>query len=263
MIRNRSAGHFVAETGVDVPAVTADQMREVDRIATTETGPGLLQMMENAGRSLASLAIELMGPHWKASKVMVLAGGGGNGGGGICAGRHLANRGVPVTLCFGNRRELSEATRTQHRIFLGTAGREVQLADLDHSQPDLIVDALVGYGLKAAPRETTVELIAWAGARDVPVLALDVPSGIDATTAHAPGAFIRPTWTMTLALPKLGLSPQNSGQIVLADIGIPVGVLRRVAPDYMPPYGKHFCVGLRYVGSSSSEVEATHRQPRV
>ena len=79
---------FVTEHGVDVPAVDSDQMREVDRIAVEETGPNLYQMMENAGRNLASLAIEVLGKAWSEARILVLAGSGGNGGGGICAARH-------------------------------------------------------------------------------------------------------------------------------------------------------------------------------
>jgi len=62
MISEHTKGRFIADTGIDVAAVSSEQMRELDRIATEETGPSLLQMMENAGRSLALLAIELMGP---------------------------------------------------------------------------------------------------------------------------------------------------------------------------------------------------------
>ena len=112
---------------------------------------------------------------------MILAGSGGNGGGGICAGRHLANHGVPVSLCLSNPRDLSEAAAVQRKIFQSTAGKEVQIREITHLKADLIVDALIGYGLKSAPRGATAELIAWAGTRDVPIIALDVPSGIDAT----------------------------------------------------------------------------------
>ena len=76
---------FVTERGIVVPAVDSAQMREVDRIAVEETGPNLFQMMENAGRNLALLAIQLLGEGWERAKVLVLAGSGGNGGGGICA----------------------------------------------------------------------------------------------------------------------------------------------------------------------------------
>ena len=89
---------YVTGSGVEVPAVTADQMREVDRIAIEETGPNLYQMMENAGRNLASMTIRLLGPGWRDDTIVVLAGTGGNGGGGICGARHLANHGGEVTV---------------------------------------------------------------------------------------------------------------------------------------------------------------------
>lgn len=251
MISDHNTAYFIADTGIDVPAVSSEQMRELDRIATEETGPSLLQMMENAGRSLALVAIELMGPRWRSARVVILAGKGGNGGGGICAGRHLANHGVPVSLCLSNPCDLSEATALQHRTFQFTAGREVQIGEIADLEADLILDALIGYGLKSAPRDTTAELITWAGACDTPILALDVPSGIEATTGEAPGAFIRPTWTMTLALPKVGLLPQNTGQLFLADIGIPVAAFRRLVPNYISPYGNRFWVGLKHSLSTS------------
>src|SRR6516225_9315083 len=82
------SSRFVTAYGVEVPAVDAAQMREVDRIAMEETGPNLFQMMENAGRNLARLAIDVLGDRWQEAKVLVLSGSGGNGGGGICAARH-------------------------------------------------------------------------------------------------------------------------------------------------------------------------------
>src|SRR6516225_11038317 len=91
---------FVTERGIVVPAVDSAQMREVDRIAVEETGPNLYQMMENAGRNLALLAIQLLDEGWERAKVLVLAGSGGNGGGGICAARHLANHNVNVAVCL-------------------------------------------------------------------------------------------------------------------------------------------------------------------
>jgi len=82
---------FRTDRGVLVPAVTTEQMREVDRIAVEETGPNLYQMMENAGRNLTAVALEMLGDGSTESRILVLAGTGGNGGGGICAARHLAN----------------------------------------------------------------------------------------------------------------------------------------------------------------------------
>lgn len=238
-------GHFIAETGVHVPAVTAEQMRELDRIAIQDTGPNLLQMMENAGRNMALLAMELMASHWRTARVMVLAGSSGNGGGGICSARHLANHDVAVGLCLAAPDDLSEAAAVQRRIFRFTKGDEVKPSELANLQPDLIIDALIGYGLKAGPHGATAELIAWANEAKIPILSLDVPSGIEATTGESPGKFIRPTWTMTLALPKTGLTPQNTGQLVLADLGIPSAAIRRLAPGYISPYDKRSWVNLK------------------
>jgi NAD(P)H-hydrate epimerase len=104
---------YVTDSGMQVPAVAADGMREIDRSAIEETGPNLFQMMENAGRNLALQAIEVIGPAWRERHVVLLAGAGGNGGGGICAARHLANRGADVALVSRGKasrpRQLSES----------------------------------------------------------------------------------------------------------------------------------------------------------
>ncbi len=83
---------WFTDSGIAVPVVTTDQMREIDRIAIDETGPNLFQMMENAGRNIALQVMEILGVRRNTAKAIVLAGGGGNGGGGICAARYLANR---------------------------------------------------------------------------------------------------------------------------------------------------------------------------
>jgi NAD(P)H-hydrate epimerase len=111
-------------------------------------------------------------------------------------------------------------------------------------QPDLIVDALIGYSLTGPPRGTAAELIRWANGR-APILSLDVPSGLDATTGEAPGEVARARWTMTLVLPKTGLLDERAGELVLADIGIPEGVYRRAAIPYRTPFDRRTRVPLR------------------
>ncbi len=93
---------------------------------------------------------------------------------------------------------------------------------------DLIIDAVIGYSLSGAPRGRALEMIEWANNTTTPVLSLDVPSGLDASTGEAPGAVIEATHTMTLALPKYGLCSAQAGELSLADIGIPVEVYRRL-----------------------------------
>lgn len=235
---------FLTVSGLEVPAVTADQMRQIDCLATTGSGPFLLQMMENAGRSLAALAIRQLGLAWRESPILVLAGDGGNGGGGICAARHLHNHGALVTLLVPSGRRASDAARSQRDLFRLAGGREVTCSDLPGLVPTLILDAMIGYGLAEAPDTRTADLIHWANASSATVLSLDMPSGIDATTGRAPGAAIVAHTTLTLALPKRGLHAPEAGQIRLADIGIPPRLYRDVGLTYSPPFEGEWDVGL-------------------
>lgn len=236
---------FVTDRGVEVPSVSESQMQEIDRIAIEVTGPDLLQMMENAGRNLAIQAIELLGDDWKAARIMVLAGKGGNGGGGICAARHLANRGANVGVLLANPGELSEAAAWQRHIYAATSGGIVANGTMSSEKPDLIIDALIGYSLAGPPRSDIEELIDWANSHGSPALSLDIPSGIDSTTGEAPGAFIKAVCTLTLALPKTGLGNQAAGEIMLADIGIPARTFEIAGIQYESPFESGFTTPLR------------------
>ena len=235
---------FFTDSGIEVPAVTAEQMRDVDHIAGEETGPNLFQMMENAGRNLALLAIAVLGDVWSKATIVVLTDSGGNGGGGICAARHLANHGINVRLCIAEPDCLEEVPAFQRKIFQSTNGEEIARDSLGGERADLIIDALIGYRLRSAPRNPVAKLIHWANGTGTPILALDVPSGLDATTGQTPGECIRPHWTMTLALPKTGLLPQRTGQLFLADIGIPEQTYRRLGLSYVNPFAKSFWIPL-------------------
>lgn len=87
---------FTLADGTAIPAVSAEQMLEVDRLANGKYRLGILQMMENAGRSLSGQVMAELGA--SGGHVVVLAGGGGNGGGGLCCARHLCNHGVEVAV---------------------------------------------------------------------------------------------------------------------------------------------------------------------
>jgi NAD(P)H-hydrate epimerase len=205
------------------PAVTANQMREVDRAMVQEFHIELVQMMENAGRSLADLAQQLFAP----ANVAVLAGGGGNGGGGLVAARHLANRGVAVTVTLARaEHELAPVTLQQLDI-LRRMG--VPIAS-DPAEADLVIDALIGYSLRGNPAGRAAELIEGANRQPAPVLSLDAPSGLDVTTGLAGSPCVKATATLTLALPKtgLGLAPELVGRLYLADISVPQRVYERM-----------------------------------
>jgi NAD(P)H-hydrate epimerase len=236
---------FVTSGGIEVPAVTADQMREVDRIAIEETGPNLYQMMENAGRNLAAMTIRLLGPDWRGDKIVVLAGTGGNGGGGICGARHLANRGGEVMVVVSDESRLGEVPAQQLATYRGSNGRVLDPGELGGIGPSLIVDAVIGYSLSGPPRGAALHMIEWAKNEEVAALSLDVPSGIDSTTGEAPGDHVIASLTMTLALPKTGLDAAVVGELWLADIGIPGETYRRAGLRVpMGLFGDEFIVPI-------------------
>ncbi|HKJ26730.1 MAG TPA: NAD(P)H-hydrate epimerase [Anaerolineales bacterium] len=230
---------------VSVPSVDETQMREVDRIAMEDFGLGILQMMENAGRSLASLALRLVGEG--GFQFVVAAGTGGNGGGGICAARHLYNRGYPVALLLTKPPETYTGAAGVQLNILQKAGLVPapldQAADLCSSAA-LILDALIGYSLKGAPRGGSQHLIEAINASGRPVLSLDLPSGLDATTGSTPGEVVAATATLTLALPKPGLANPTAGKLYLADIGIPPQVYAQMGIHFEPFFGQEYVLQL-------------------
>lgn len=235
---------FKTTSGIVVPAITTEQMIEVDRITVEETGPNLFQMMENAGRNLALSAIDILGNTWQKAKIVVLCGTGGNGGGGICAARHLANRNTNVKICITNSEKLKEVPAYQLEVYRSTSGIEIGINELPNEKPDLIIDAVIGYSLKSYPRGYSLEMINWANNQPAIILSLDVPSGVNTTTGDTPGAFIKPERTLTLALPKTGLLPELTGDLYLADIGISETVYSKIRIKYNSPFGEKFIVKL-------------------
>lgn len=243
---------FLTPDGHTVPAVTAEEMRQVDEVAESRFGLGVLQTMENAGRSLARHARELRAKAGGHGHVAVLAGGGDNGGGGLCAARHLANHGVPVRVVLDrDPADLTGPAAAQART-LGETGVDLPAATGGGAAPGVgaaiadapvLVDALVGYGPTEALRGPTADLAAACNRQDGRVLSNDVPSGVDATTGDRHGVVVRPDRTLTLALPKTGLV-DLSGDLWLADVGIPAAVYRRVGVDYESPFDGEYWVRL-------------------
>ncbi len=225
---------FRTPTGQPVTAVTADEMRDVDRVAVDEVGLALLQMMENAGRALAWHTRDV-----RDGDVVVVAGNGGNGGGGLVCARHLANRGVPVRAVLDRPPEnLTDAAAHQHHVLdeMGvpvTTGVE-SLAGIDGDPA--VVDALIGYGLSGELRPPADAYVDRMNDLTGPTVSLDVPSGRDATTGASPGTAVVPDRTVTLALPKTGLDAAT-GRLYLADVGIPRAVYERLDIAYEQPFG--------------------------
>ncbi len=213
-----------------VPHLTTAQMVEVDRLMIEEYHIELVQMMENAGRNLAHLArVRFLDGDPRGRRVVVAAGPGGNGGGALVCARRLHNWGADVWVVLA-RPEPAMAPVPAHQLdIIKRMGVPVGQADgvtaVAPGPVDVIIDGIIGYSLSGAPRGAAAELIRWANASGAPILSLDGPSGVDATTGSVFDPAIRATATMTLALPKQGLGAagvaENVGELYLADISVP------------------------------------------
>lgn len=229
-----------------MPAVTTDQMREVDRAMVEDYGIELVQMMENAGRNLALLASSLLGDEPRGRTVLVLAGRGNNGGGGMVGARHLTNFGArAIVLLTAPAADLKGVPADQAGILEKTGIELRAAADMPpddmkalFSEADIVLDALIGYGLAGSPREPIASLIRGANGSGKPVLSLDAPSGLDTTTGEVYEPAIRAAATLTLALPKTGLGGPTAravvGRLYVADIGVPPALYRRLGVEETP-----------------------------
>jgi NAD(P)H-hydrate epimerase len=214
-------------------AVTALQMAEVDRRAVACFDLSLVQMMENAGRALARVARErFFEGHAGAGRVAVLAGPGGNGGGAMVAARRLAGWGARVhVFATAEGATMAPVTARQARTLRSFGVPWTVVAGgAESGWPaasgfDLVLDGLLGYGGRGEPRGAVHDAMAWAFDTGAPVLSLDLPSGLDATSGCAAATAIRASATVTLAALKTGLTVAASalhvGELYLADIGVP------------------------------------------
>lgn len=215
--------------------LSRDQVRELDRRALDEYGvPGVV-LMENAGRGAAEVLLRLgaRGP------VVVCCGKGNNGGDGFVIARHLDNHGVAVrVLLFAPPESLAGDAALNYQIVArsglplavraGAAGMETELA-----AAEWVVDALFGTGLTGPLRAPFDRIVAAVNTSGLPVLALDLPSGLDADTGRPLGPTVRATHTVTFAAEKKGFaSPESrawTGEVHVADIGVPGSAFRAFA----------------------------------
>uniref|UniRef100_UPI0005931C08 NAD(P)H-hydrate epimerase n=1 Tax=Nocardiopsis lucentensis TaxID=53441 RepID=UPI0005931C08 len=171
---------------------------------------------------------------WEPHGVVVLAGPGGNGGGGLVAARHLINRGRAVHVVLAAPAERFAPVPAHQLDILRRMGADVR--DAGTRSPgvsaDLVIDAVLGYSLTGDPREPAAGLIRWTYDLRCPVLSLDLPSGLDATTGVPAEPCVAATATMTLALPKTGLlsaaGARQAGRLYLADVSVPRAVYERM-----------------------------------
>ena len=210
-----------------------EEMRRLDKLALDKLGLTGLVLMENAGRAVADGVKATIGSVAN-RRVFVLAGKGNNGGDGLVAARHLENEGAHVRVfLFGSPEELSPDAAVNYKILTAAGGevvvvreerdwRRVQLA-LPFA--DCLVDALVGTGVQGPLSGAVERAVQLLNAAQRPVVAVDIPSGVDANTGAVCGLAAQADRTVTLALPKTGLFLQPgagfTGDLAVADIGIP------------------------------------------
>jgi NAD(P)H-hydrate epimerase len=214
----------------EVAWINETDMIEVDRVMISDLHIELIQMMENAGRALARVVLEAATP----TSVAVAAGSGGNGGGGLVAARHLANAGVEVVVTTTRPRSRMNPVPAHQLDILERMGVELRS---EIPEADLVIDAVIGYSLKGAPRGESDRLIRAMSAASA-LVSLDNPSGLNVTTGETPGAVVDADATVTLALPKVGLADSRYvGELYLADISVPPSVTSRfgfAAPQFGP-----------------------------
>ena len=217
--------------------LNAAQMREADRFTTEEIGIPSLVLMENAGRQVVA-AMEAAYESQLEGRVAVLCGRGNNGGDGFVVARTLLQRGIDtVVFVIAPVADVRGDARTNLDILgrLGVTVVEIndeqswELHFSEISQCSLIVDAIFGTGLKNGLAGMLETVVADVNASDIPIVAIDLPTGLSADTPHLVGDCIDASMTVTLAAPKLPLllppGEAHSGDVVIADIGIPYEVI--------------------------------------
>lgn len=213
--------------------VTAQEMASLDRACISEMGiPGVV-LMENAGRGICEIALKMLGsPTGK--RVLIACGPGNNGGDGYVIARHLTNAGVSVDVWVLSEREKIRGDAETHlKIWERMGGSVHSLTALPQTptpMPDLVIDAMLGTGVQGPPRGLIAAAIPYLNSLGAPILAVDVPTGIDADDGTVSQETIQATATATMALLKRGLlfSParEHAGAIHVVDISLPAALVQ-------------------------------------
>ncbi len=217
--------------------LSAEQMRDVDRRATEEYLIPSLILMENAGLRVLERIKSVIG-ELNNARIIILAGKGNNGGDGLVLGRHLINAGARVdTFVLGEPQNLSTDAYINYSILARMTDSLFPLRvdeDLERLRTilwsaDLIVDAIYGIGFRGSLNDFETGIAAMVNGSRALVLSVDIPSGVEADTGKVQGVAIKADYTVTLALPKLGLmvepGSEYRGELTVADISIPKRLL--------------------------------------
>lgn len=227
-----------------LPVLTAEAMREADRLTIESLGIPGFTLMETAGRASARVIEKKVG-NLKNKHVLCFCGKGNNGGDGYVAARVLAARGARVTVVsMAAPDRMTEDAARNFKLLEELASNETEASvtlhrfdnvdRLEGGHPvDIIVDALLGTGIQSALRPPFDTLIAWINEHPAWTVAMDIPSGLHADTGIPLGQAVRADCTVSMGALKagqlLGQGSQHTGAVHVADIGIPAYLLRRAA----------------------------------
>jgi NAD(P)H-hydrate epimerase len=220
--------------------VTSQEMRELDRLTIEKYRVPSLTLMENAGEAVAEALAARFSKQAKGG-VLVVCGKGNNGGDGFVVARHLKKKSIPCeAVLLARKEEISPDAAENLRAYLKIKGKVFEgaaaLALLRErlKGKKLVVDAILGTGLKDDVRGVSAEAIALINSSGLPVLAVDIPSGLDGDAGRPLGIAIKAEMTVALAYPKLGevIYPGLAyvGELAVADIGIRAEAVREVRP---------------------------------
>ena len=258
-------------TNLAVPTITSRQMRAVDDFMTSAYSVDVRQMLELAGARVGELARQILGGSVQGKQVSILAGPGRNGSSGLVAARHLLNAGARVHVWVLAEPEKVHEVSLPLLATLSALGLAPHFAQTPNAESlavsDLLVDALLGYGIVGPPRGMIAATIAQANASATPILALDLPSGLDADDAGPLAPCIRATRTLTLALPKRGLALDVAqaviGELWLADIGVPRRLFKRVGTRVGTIFATSSVVRLERTLLAGEELDSAVGQWRI
>jgi len=212
--------------------VSVAEMQAIDEAAIHEFGIPRLLLMEQAGLAVAHASQQLLSR--STGTILVGCGTGFNGGDGFCAARHLFAQGyVPHIIVMGRLSRLREepalyVTMLQRlglRLTEVTMERQVKALKRWFASCDLIIDALLGIGGRGSVREPMASLITHMNQSGKPIVAVDIPSGLDADTGVVQGVAVKATVTVTFGLPKRGCliaeGPKRTGRLIIEPIAFP------------------------------------------
>ena len=214
-------------------------MREIDRRAVEDYGISGIVLMENAGIKVVEVIRQQLGGSVKGKAVTVFVGKGNNGGDGLVIARHLFNNGAVVRLMTINDPEELTGDAAVNLAIWRNLGQKtypvyqsngVNLVKVSLMTTDLIVDAMYGTGFRGSVSERVGRIIELINSSSLPVVAVDVPSGLEADTGKVGGVCVKASATVTFGLPKVGMLLEQGadacGQLIVADISLPCPLLQ-------------------------------------